>query len=111
MNGLSILLYVANVAHNVQQGLIAIAICAGFGISVIGMIYVTSEFKDNAWQPYGPRLLRWLIVCSTLALLIPSQQTVYLIAASEAAEFITTSEDGQQLIDHVRSELIDKLGE
>lgn len=102
MNELSTLVYIANVAGNIQPFLVTLTIVCAC-VTVIGLIvwavYVAECNKEDdgrIWPKW------WIFACLAVlfgfaATIIPSQQTIYLIAASQAGEQILQLEEVQDL--------------
>ncbi len=103
MNSLSWLIYFAGVSGNLQAVLMVIAvILAGFtGLRCLVTAIHNDDYpKDTPWT--YPRLGPALTVAAGFAILaaiVPSQGTVYAIAASEVGEKVVTSERVQGMTD------------
>jgi tellurite resistance protein TehA-like permease len=103
MNNLSWFLYLAEVVPSFGGLLV------GFGVATLiayaGMVFTTGMNNDvyEKKNPY-PSLKLPLIGASlcTLAALIPSKQTIYLIAGSEAGQHVVETESGQAILDDVQ---------
>lgn len=107
MNGLSWLLYFAEVSENVGGVLGFISIVTAIATIVVTLFVVIPEKSDvtDTWAAQGPKLQKGLIITffvSLLGLLFPSQNTVYLIIASESAEMVVTSESGQKMLGDIQ---------
>ena len=108
MNTLSWLLYFAEVSSNIGA-------FASFmlGTSAIVAVVLTliilcndSHSMPDHFNKHGPRLRNIataVFMFSTLGFLFPSQNTVYLIIASETADTIVTSESGQKMIGDIQN--------
>jgi hypothetical protein len=108
MNGLSWLLYFAEVSENISTTLGAMAIITAIASIIVTLFVVIpdSHDKTNTWELQGPKLQKGLIVMffvSLLGLLFPSQNTVYLIMASESAQAVATSDAGQKMIGDIQN--------
>ena len=107
MNGLSWLLYFAEVSENVGGVLGFISIVTAIAAIVVTLFVVIPEKSDVSatWFDQGPKIQKLLITTffiSLLGLLFPSQNTVYLIIASESAEMVVTSESGQKMLGDIQ---------
>lgn len=108
MNGLSWLLYFAEVSENVGGVLGFISIITAIAWIIVTLFVVIPDETDvsRTWFIQGPRLQKGLIVTfflSLFGLLFPSQNTVYLIMASESAQAVATSESGQKMIGDIQN--------
>jgi len=91
MNSLSWLIYAAGVAPNVAAVFAWVSGAFVFLTVAILFIYAMSEGEYNKTQ-----FVKWLIpgaiLASLVSALIPPQNTIYAIAASEVGEEIVTNE-------------------
>lgn len=107
MNGLSWLLYFAEVSENISGTLGALSIIsaiifAGFSLLHI-VIPVDEQSKNfNEMAPKYTKTAAAVFILSLAGLLFPSQNTVYLIIASESAEMVVTSESGQKMLGDIQ---------
>lgn len=118
MNTLSLLIYFAGIVGNLGYFLTLVTvllIVATIGSIIIWCIY--HDETDSAWRPYvGDALIerrkvreQWrkrvlnfallAVFVGTINAIIPSRQTVLLIAASEMGEKILSNEKVGQVID------------
>jgi hypothetical protein len=107
MNGLSWLLYFAEVSENISGTLGFISLITAAAFIMVTVFTVIPEKRDmtDTWIDQGPKLRKLLMVTfflSLIGLLFPSQNTVYLIIASESAEMVVTSENGQRMIGDIQ---------
>lgn len=107
MNGLSWLLYFAEVSENISGVLGFISIITALAFIIVTLFTVIPEKRQmtDTWLEQGPKLRRILMTTfffSLLGLVFPSQNTVYLIIASESAEMVVTSESGQKMIGDIQ---------
>ena len=126
MNTLSWLLYAADVIPSIGGlatcvGIIGIAICAGW--SVVGLAWGSCNadrltervdpetyararsFMDRRGWIAPPALLIGALATLLLSSLIPSRETVLLIAGSEAGEAVVTSDAGRETLALVQDAL------
>lgn len=95
LNTLSLIIYFASVSTSVVLLLIVISI-----VLIIAYIaYVTNE-KAKFKYKYVPFIAVVLIFLSAL---IPSEKTIYLIAASELSEKVYNSSEGQQIANLIKN--------
>ena len=101
MNALSWLLYGANIASNLGPtlGLTAIfagCVALGAGIGTVACVVEDVEMPKQ-FRKVLPVSLTILFVCGGLAVLVPSRDTIMLIAAAEVGETVLASKDVQSI--------------
>lgn len=123
MNSLSWFLYLADVIGNLQGLLVALSLLSGGGLSLwllFGFISIDSDWdvkKDLRRSRIGDHrknVFRYLwvpVVFAFAASIIPSRDTIYLIAGSEAGEAVVTSEAGQEILNDIQEVIRYQLGE
>ncbi len=107
MNGLSWLLYFAEVSENISGTLgvlsiISAIIFAGFSFLQIIIPFQEQSKNFNEMAPKYVKTAAAVFALSLVGLLFPSQNTVYLIIASESAEMVVTSESGQKMLGDIQ---------
>jgi len=119
MNSLSWILYFVDVTYQVQGLLIAVMI-VGWMIYAIWRAFVgiwassiwSSDEDGVVEQKKKAQLLpilpsKWYfaatIAVSLLLTLIPSKDTVYMIAASEAGEYVVNTPEAQEMLGDLKS--------
>jgi hypothetical protein len=108
MNSLSWLLYFAEVSSNISFTLAFITILGAIATLIV-TLFVSIPDKHSmtdTWIVQGPKIQKALLIAtivSLVGLLFPSQDTVYLIIASESAEMIVTSDSGQKMLGDIQS--------
>lgn len=107
MNGLSWLLYFAEVSENFSGALGALSIVSAFVFVVCSFFHIIIPANDQSQNFYelAPKYAKTaaaIFALSLLGLLFPSQNTVYLIIASESAEMVVTSESGQKMLGDIQ---------
>lgn len=122
MNSLSWLLYFADVgvsiaAFTIFVGIISVTI--GVVISIISYIPWTrySYHSDSYWtqlenlqnnlKKLGPKTVLISFVFIFIAILVPSRQTIYMIAASEMGEKAYNSPEGQEVINNLKQIILE----
>jgi heme/copper-type cytochrome/quinol oxidase subunit 2 len=128
MNKLTILLYLMDALESMSMfiwfGIIATAIAAVCTMQV----YFAKKFNPSTWRTdqqtvhakeienSAKRASFWFIgtfiVLVFLSILIPSTQTLYLMAGSEVGEMAATSERGEQILNKIEMAIdaqLDKL--
>lgn len=115
MNTLSFILYLADVSGFIDRfasiigiGGIIIAIIA----FTIGQLAVTeenytgkAEEERKVVRAFAFGLLKYAMPALLLATFIPSQKTLYLIAASEIGEEVVMSETGEKVLNIINDKL------
>ena len=118
MNNLSWLLYFADVVQQIRPVFLLLGI---FAVIVCGLIFLTAALSDEnsydsdnekerkqiyrkwafnkSWKIFVPIALLGFF----LSALIPSKNTIYLIAGSEAGEAVVASEDGREIISEIKT--------
>lgn len=108
MNSLSWFLYFADVVGNVQGLLIVAAIFSVFVIVFAALTFGHEQGKygDKDLAKLARRFAKVSVVVCTLsaltAALIPTTQTIYLIAGSEAGEAVVTSPEGEEILSNIK---------
>lgn len=112
MNSLSWFMYWAGVvgSFNMFIGIIFIFACFVFPIAAV-LIGINDDYRDDIqtarlWEKYRQALFASLIIFA-LSNFIPSQKTLYMIAASEMGEEVLKTDEANKL----RIILNDKLDE
>lgn len=113
MNNLSWMLYLADVVGNFQGLLIGFSIVLALG-GVVWAVANTlfSEEADAQLIASKLRYVPYLFVGTTiLATLLPSSNTIYMIAGSEATEAVVTSEEGKEILNDIKEVIKHQLDE
>ena len=116
MNGLSWLIYLANVVGSFN---VIVFVCLVLGIIayfIVGMFFLFSDSptiwswdnKDDKLAKYQQQLTysktfllrspKYFVALALLAIIVPSQTTIYAIAASEVGETVLNSETGGKAV-------------
>lgn len=126
MNSLSILIYLADVLPRLGVvGAVASVLMFGAGIigTIIGRIVTWERYsqRDEEWaqtlnarKTIGDYAMKMLIAASIIlpiSILIPSQKTFYMIAASEIGESVVTSPEAKETFNELRNIILSKLKE
>ncbi len=128
MNNLSWLLYLADVLPSLAHVLGGAAIFGSIFMCalVIILILVKSDFTDSHTKAYYPekyekwkdrephKLLKvlWLAIpFLIISTLIPSKETIYLIAGSEAGEYVVETPEAQEILDDIHKVIRHQLKE
>ena len=118
MNSLSLLLYFAEFTDKLST-LLWIALCITFWLGGIVLVvwtkgwleYLTDKAEENPFK-VRPYYGWWTITLATLVVIfsvIPSRDTMYLIAASEVGEVVVTSDYSKELLAEIQKTLKLKL--
>ena len=112
MNDLSWFLYLAEVIPNVGAAAgIYIFVVGTFGSIGIVIWFVLSNIEDEIQTPPIKIHIIMLALVVLVAIIIPSKETIYLIAGSEAGEAVVTSPEGQEIINDIRLIIKGQLSE
>ena len=113
MNSLSLMLYLSDIVSGISGLVGAFGVIGGFLCTMLGIIilirkcdppYAVSN-NEGIDEPVAimTRVVKWLAPISVVLLLIlifmPSQRTMYMIAASESAESVVNTPEGKQILD------------
>jgi len=117
MNSLSWLMYTADVVAGIG-GALALIVILGIGavaLRVIWSMVTYSNYEDDQSLTAGKstvvKALTVVLIALLIDVLVPSKETVYLIAASEVGEQVVTSEEGKRVLGKIETWLDNKLGE
>lgn len=106
MSSLGIIIYLAGISSGVAH--LFVFLSAGLLIGGgTGLLTYASEGKkipSLVWT-----LLLFCVVCGALSALIPSSQTIYMIAAAEYGQEAIASEFGQEVIKEAKDALLRTL--
>lgn len=103
MNSLSWMIYLADVTGSVATFMtivaVSIGILGGTILTISGLVaHADGDDVSHLW-PWGRRIAFVVVPCGLLAALIPSQNTIYAIAASEMGEAALNSETGGKAVE------------
>lgn len=118
MNNLSWALYGIEVVGRLgplTAFLAVLSMVACAGALLFGAIMRESDDRDDEkagkkLQGFAKPLLWSAVVLAMIAVMLPSQRSLYLIVGSQISETVVTSEDGQRVIDALRKKVLDYLG-
>jgi len=106
LNNLSWFLYFADVIHNVRGLLITTAITAGFASALAGIAHFANRDLDDdlakTFLNLFKKTLLALSIAAPLAAVIPNRDTIYLIAGSEAGEFVVKNPEAQEILGDIK---------
>lgn len=112
MNTLSWLIYLANVVGNLREVLAVLAFLGGF-VGGIGLLFLwgLNFAEETGYRPIRPTIAWASLVSVVLALSIitPSASTIYLIAASEAGEQVTSSPEALEIMGDIKAVINKRL--
>lgn len=121
MNSLSWMIYAADVLSNIGGLLLFLAIASmiiSVGVFIfagpaIGIWDEDDRQYKHAKAALGFVLSKWWVplVCGFLWAVIPSQNTIYMIAASEAGETIVKTPEAQEIFNDLKTIIRQKLKE
>lgn len=107
MNSLTLFLYLADIIGNLQVLFAWIGGLALVGFAVpIARVFLTNIDRSYDLLTYKKGLAFTTaliaIVAFTFCSLVPSKQTMYLMAGSEVGEMVVTSEEGKAVLSDIR---------
>jgi hypothetical protein len=105
MNNLSLLLYFAGVSGALQPLLGAVGGLGALLTTVVKGASLAEEFPFTAKGYFTACALCVLVAC-----LLPSERTVYMIAASEVSGRAVSSPQGQEVLNLLTQKIIAGLG-
>ena len=111
MNTISWLIYGAEALSDLGQ-LVGFSIFVGLLMCLAVNVsrYLDCEYTEEKFVLYT-KPLYWILGLSVLIVLLPSTQTIYLIASSELGETLITKPETQEIMQDVYEILRGKLGE
>lgn len=101
MNDLSLLIYFADVLPNLREELAFISfICL---LSSVSLSFMGLD-RSTPWSPAKPMLaaIAFALVFF-MSLLIPSKETFYLIAGSEAGEYVVNTPEAKEIMQDIHT--------
>ena len=106
MNNLSWFLYVADVLPSIGKTMVFFTVmwigALLFWVLFASLTNLDLENKDDH-VPYPSKAnFMWLFAVLLLVSLIPAKETIYLIAGSEAGEYVAESDTGQAILSDVQ---------
>lgn len=112
MNTLSIMLYAADVVGNMQDLFTTIAIIGGGAYAGATLAYAIHDGRDDRMRFHGIVWPMWLLaLCAIAAAVLPSRETVLLIAGIEAGEAVVTSDAGKRIMSQIEAAISAQLSE
>lgn len=109
MNNLSTLIYLAEILPNFGM------LLGLLGFSLLGLwliVVITTGFYNDMSDIYKrpkkdyPKIKGYLIPITllfTVSILVPSKETIYLIAGSEAGEYVVSTPEAQEIITDIHA--------
>lgn len=98
MNSLSWFLYLAEVVPRIG-GLFGVSTAV---LLITGLAWVLFTAEIGRPPPFIAFVVA-IVVSAILATIVPSKETIYLIAGSEAGEYVVTSPEGQEIINDIKT--------
>lgn len=107
MNNLSWLLYLSDVLPSLSVGMGMISVISGILFGIATVIFWCTYFDKNDYVSIKVPItlscfLVFTIFFGLASNLIPSRQTILLIAASEMSEQVVKSQDGQEIMSNLK---------
>jgi hypothetical protein len=112
MNTLSIMLYAADVVARVGGLLAVTAVIGGTIYGITTVVYAAAMVDTDQPKFHGIVWPMWLFAfCAIAAAVLPSRETVLLIAGSEAGEAVVTSDAGKRIMSQIEAAISAQLSE
>jgi hypothetical protein len=115
MNSLSWMIYAAEALGNLSMSAGIMALVSALGIGAVMFVGLIAASVDNpSGVVYIHKAMRKWWVPATLLLIsavLPSSNTIYMIAASEAGETIVKSQEAKEVFDDLKTVIKSKLKE
>lgn len=129
MNNLSIFLYLADVIYSLLLLAYVVSLSTIFFLALILLVKVVGasdnsgnyekefypdkyqaalDFQKNGWKQFV-KYIAYVFCFIGFLQLIPSKETLYMIAASEAGEMVVTSDEGKEVISDLKEILKTQL--
>ncbi len=114
MNTLSWLLYFAEISERISGAAFFLTCTSAIVFAVFGFMYmiIPSREQSDSFQTNAPKarnVAAAVFFISLFGLLFPSQNTIYLIIASEAAEVVATDTNTRAFIGDIQKIVTLKL--
>ena len=108
MNSLSWFLYFADIVGNLQGLLVTVAILGGtaslmtfFGWLMQQDLYGEDSDLVKTFRSLTSKLVPVAVICSILAAIIPSRETLYLMAGSEIGESVVNIPEAKAIMNDI----------
>lgn len=102
MNSLSWLLYAADALPSIAAFAAFAAVLIGIACTIFSFMLILCHEGDNPPKFYWGTWAAPFVLCALLSTLIPSQETIYLIAASEIGEQVVETPEAQETFDRLQ---------
>jgi len=112
MNGLSWFLYLADTLSKIGEGALFLGVLIGItGGLLLAFWAVAFLFEDTKtpppWRPY----ILSMAILFFVAVLIPSKETIYLIAGSQVGEYVVDTPEAQEILNDIHAVIRAQLEE
>lgn len=115
MNNLSWLLYLADVAGKASgASTFLVGACLILGLPALLFCWLTVADRDMSAKVASFLTAVWVFVtvfAAAGAILIPSKDTIYLIAASEAGEVVVKSDEAKEIMSGLRDIIKEQIAQ
>ena len=102
MNNLSWFLYLADLVSDIEGNMAIVFFMTIFIMAIWGLIVLLGDDGSETYKKWLKPALITLGVILVVTVFIPTKKTMYLIAASEASEYVVTSPEGQEIINDIK---------
>ena len=112
MNGLSWFLYFADTLPKIGEGAallgVLIGITGGIFLTAWAVAFLCEDAKaPPPWRPY----ILSMAILFFVAVLIPSKETIYLIAGSQVGEYVVDTPEAQEILNDIHAVIRAQLEE
>jgi len=115
VNNLSWLLYLADVAGKASgASAFLVGACLILGLPAVIFCWCVVSDRDMSAKVASFLTAVWVIVtifAAAAAILIPSKDTIYLIAASEAGEVVVKSDEAKEIMSGLRDIIKEQIAQ
>jgi hypothetical protein len=102
MNNLSWTLYLAEVIPSLGTAAVIFSGAWGLVCGGILIVWTVAWMDEAAPKPWYGTFITVLSISTAVAVLTPPKETIYLIAGSQAGEYVANTPEAQEILDDIR---------
>lgn len=107
MNTLSWLLYFAEISNNIAHFFGGVMLASAIVACILSalMTFIPETETSETWKIESPKVRGWaftVFFISMIGLVFPTQNTIYLIIASESTEMVAADEGTREMLGDIR---------